>query len=99
MKAKVPFQMTGKQRQALNEEIEKQVEEALQADILEIDAAILWTLHLCFGFGKKRLKRFFDFFCKLSNVNDRFKVRANNIEMLKGIGVDVEEWNRESSKH
>jgi hypothetical protein len=99
MKAKVPFMMSKNQRCRMNEEIEKELDAKLQSDVTQIDAAILWTLHLCFGFGKKRLRRFYDFFVKLSRVNDRWKIRADNIELLKGIGVDIEEWNREGSKH
>lgn len=99
MKAKVPFMMSKNQRGRMNEEIEKEIDAKLQAEVTQIDAVILWTLHLCFGFGKKRLRRFYDFFVKLSNVNDRWKIRADNIELLKGIGVDIEEWNREGSKH
>ena len=99
MKAKRPFMMSKNQRCRMNEEIEKEIDAKLQAEVTQIDAVILWTLHLCFGFGKKRLRRFYDFFVKLSGVNDRWKIRADNIELLKGIGVDIEEWNREGSKH
>ena len=99
MKAKVPYMMSKKQHQAMDEEIKKQIEQAEQSRGTEWDAAILWALHLCFGFGKKRLRRFFDFFVKLYNTNNRWQIGADNIEFLKGIGVDIEEWNREESKH
>ena len=95
MKAKVPYQMTAKQRQAMNEEIRRQIDAELKVDGNEYDAAILWALHLCFGFGAKRLRRFYNFFCKLYNNSGRWKFGRDEKELLKGIGVDVEEWYRE----
>jgi asparagine synthetase B (glutamine-hydrolysing) len=98
MKVKIPYRMTNKERKAMNEEIEAQLAEARVRDSDEYDAAILWALHLCFGFGKKRLRRFYDFFRKLYLSNKRWQFGRNEVELLKGIGVDIEEWNREGSK-
>lgn len=95
MKAKVPYKMTSKERKAMNEEIKKQLDQARVNDADEYDAAILWAMHLCFGFGKKRLRKFYDFFCKLYNCNKRWQFGRNEIDMLKKIGVDIEEWNRD----
>jgi hypothetical protein len=97
MKVKIPYRMTNKERKAMNEEIEAQLAEARVRDSDEYDAAILWALHLCFGFGKKRLRRFYDFFRKLYLSNKRWQFGRNEVELLKGIGVDIEEWNRESN--
>jgi hypothetical protein len=97
MKVKIPYRMTNKERKAMNEEIEAQLAEARVRDSDEYDAAILWALHLCLGFGKKRLRRFYDFFRKLYLSNKRWQFGRNEVELLKGIGVDIEEWNRESN--
>lgn len=97
MKVKLPYQMTNKQRQAMNEEIQAQVELARQKENDEFDAAILWALHLCFGFGEKRLRKFYDFFRKLYLSSKRWKYGRNEVELLKGIGVDIEGWNRENT--
>ena len=97
MKAKLPYRMTSKERKAMNEEIQAQLMEARTRDSDEYDAAILWALHLCFGFGKKRLRRFYDFFRKLYLNNKRWQFGRNEVELLKGIGVDIEEWNRENA--
>ena len=43
-------------------EIQKQLAEYDQKDTQEIDAIVLWVLRQTFGFGKKRLKRFYDNF-------------------------------------
>jgi hypothetical protein len=97
MKVKIPYRMTNKERKAMNEEIQAQLAEARVRDSDEYDAAILWALHLCFGFGKKRLRRFYDFFRKLYLSNKRWQFGRNEVELLKGIGVDIEERNRESN--
>lgn len=44
----------------MNKEINKQIIENTNKYSMDFDAMILWTLHVCFGFGKKRLKRFWD---------------------------------------
>jgi hypothetical protein len=95
MKAKIPYRMSKKEKQAMDDEIWKQINDARIRDANENDAAILWTLHLCFGFGKKRLRRYYEFFRKLYKTIDGFKFSQNDIELLKGIGVDIEEWNRD----
>jgi hypothetical protein len=96
MEAKIPYRMTNKERKAMEEEIRSQIEAARQEDSDEYDAAVLWALHLCFGFGKKRLRRFYDFYCKLYLNSGRWKYGRSEIDMLKSIGVDIERWNRES---
>lgn len=95
MKAKVPYKMTNKEERAMKEAIQKQLDEARIQDADEFDAAILWTMHLCFGFGKKRLRKFFDFFRTLYLNNNRWQFGRNEIDLLKGIGVDIEEWNHD----
>lgn len=95
MKAKVPYKLTNKEQDALNEEIRRQLDLARIEDANEFDAAVLWALHLCFGFGEKRLRRYFDFFCTLYRNSGRWSFGRSEIDMLKKIGVDIEEWNRE----
>lgn len=93
VKVKTPYGMTGKQRKAMHEEIQRQIDEARVQDADEFDAAVLWALHLCFGFGKKRLRRFYDFFRTLYLNSGRWKFGRSEIELLMGIGVDIKEWN------
>ena len=96
MKVKIPYKMTSKERQAMKEEIQKEIDDARARDGDEFDAAVLWALHLCFGFGEKRLRKFYDFFRKLYLNNRRWQFGRSEIELLKGIGVDIEVWNRDS---
>lgn len=93
VKIKTPYGMTGKQRKAMHEEIQKQIDAARMRDADEFDAAVLWAIHLCFGFGKKRLRRFYDFFRTLYLTSGKWKFGRDEIDLLKGIGVDIREWN------
>ena len=93
MRAKIPYRMTNKQREAMADEIESQIQAARIRDADKYDAAVLWAMHLCFGMGKKRLRRFYDFFRTLYLNNNRWQFGRSEIEMLRGIGVDIEVWN------
>lgn len=83
-------------------ELKKQIVEYDRVNEINIDAAFLWQLHVQLGFGKKRLKRFFDNFEIAYNemiVNYEASGTKNSydisIENLKGIGVDIVEWHTE----
>ena len=107
MSSKKPVKKNQKSRQPIAN-LNNAVESAIKAQIavyerehaLDVDAMILYALHTHLGFGKDRLKKFFDAF-----INDH-KALIAHYEMpndgaylsrvkLKEIGVDVEEWNKE----
>lgn len=107
MSNKKPVKKNQKSRQPIAN-LNNAVESAIKAQIavyerehaLDVDAMILYALHTHLGFGKDRLKKFFDAF-----INDH-KALIAHYEMpndgaylsrvkLKEIGVDVEEWNKE----
>ncbi len=48
----------------MNVEINRQILEHDTAFSLDFDSTVLWVLHVCFGFGKKRLRRFWDAFAQ-----------------------------------
>ena len=80
------------------EEINRQIAVQNKENAIVFDAAILWALHICFGFGKDRLRRFYDTFYVLFINKDKWAQGRTEIEMLKGIGVDIEAWNEEVRK-
>lgn len=41
-------------------EINRQILEQDEKYSLDMDAMVLWTLHVCCGFGKKRLEKFYE---------------------------------------
>ena len=78
-------------------EAEKKVDEKLNRRAIEHDAAVLWALHLHKGMDEKTLRGFFDFTRSLYLNEDRWRFGRNAVELLKGIGVDIEEWYRENA--
>lgn len=107
MSSKKPVKKNQQSRQP-TANLNNAIESAIKAQIaiyerehaLDVDAMILYALHTHLGFGKDRLRKFFDAF-----INDH-KALIAHYEMpddgaylsrvkLKEIGVDVEEWNKE----
>lgn len=101
MKARLPIQLSQKERKAMNDEINRQILERDEAFSLDFDSTVLWTLHICFGFGKKRLRRFWDtFLAEHNRLREYYQMDPEDNgwlcrRKLKDIGVDVEEWYRE----
>lgn len=95
--------LTAAEKKAMDLEIRRQLAEYEKRHMHEIDAMILWLLHEEFGFGKKRLKKFFDLFDKSS----RELVKQYELEdsdriwictyMLKQYGIDIEKWENEKN--
>lgn len=86
---------------AMNKEIRRQVAEHDRNNEINIDALMLWQLHTQLGFGRKRLKRFYDNFeQEFKDMCDRYEVGKFNQtdtcrELLLGIGVDINKWDEE----
>lgn len=93
--------LTAKERQAMNIEIERQLAEYEKKHAVNLDILILYVLHAHYGWGKKRLRRFYDAF----NVeHDKLIAyyempETDNVWLadvkLKEIGVDVAAWDAE----
>lgn len=49
--------LSAKEHAAMRLEIGRQIAEADRAYTNNVDAMVLWTLHIHLGFGKKRLRR------------------------------------------
>lgn len=92
--------LSAAEKKAMDMEINRQIVEADRRYADDIDAMVLYTLHVHLGFGPKRLRRFYEAFAA---EHDRL---IQHYEMpddytwlckakLKEIGVDVEAWNRE----
>ena len=85
----------------MDKEIKRQLAEYESKHKLELQSLILWQLHEQFGFGEKRLKRFYYNFDKaLDNLLNRYKLNDKDAIWLctlklKEIGIDIESWNEE----
>lgn len=84
--------------QAVREEVLR-VENEFRSDI---DAMILYTLHAHYGWGKKRLRRFWDAFMEEHKALREFYQMSGPGEnaylakrKLKQIGVDLDAWEAE----
>lgn len=87
----------------MKKEINRQVLEVNAKYADDIDAAILYTLHITEGWGKKRLRRFYEDFNKVLNELEHYYEMPEEsgwlaAHKLKEIGVDVAEWNREKER-
>lgn len=60
MKAKLPPKLSAKENAALDREIRRQAVERVAEYYLDFDVQDAYVLHTVFGFGKKRIERFFD---------------------------------------
>lgn len=97
-------QMTSQEKQAMHKEIKRQLLKMDEEHANDVDAAILYTLHITLGFGKKRLRRFFDNFHKTMLDLETYYEMPNDSpwlcrRKLKDIGVDVAEWNEERRRN
>lgn len=93
--------MTAAEKKAMDVEIKKQLAEYDRKHTVEIDSMILWILHTEFGFGAKRLRKFFDIFNQsLDDLLDRYTFEEDDqiwlcTYLLKRDGIDVEAWEKE----
>lgn len=96
--------LTSAEKKAMEMEISRQVAEFDRQNMLAIDAVILWELHEQFGFGADRLRRFFDGFGRRFNeLIDHYEMGSEDgpyicLQKLKDLGVDLEEWMRETDE-
>ena len=58
MKARIPYKLTNREREALQQEIDRQMVDNVTRLSGDLTALVLWQLHTQLGFGKKRLLRF-----------------------------------------
>ena len=86
----------------MNLEIKRQLAKYDAKHKLELQALVLWQLHEQFGFGEKRLKRFYNNFdASIEALIGRYQLEdTDSIWLctlkLKDIGIDIEEWDRQN---
>lgn len=88
-------------RKAMNKEINNQLALAHDRFFQDERAVILWTLHKIFGFGAKRLRKYYDAYTPAcEELRDHYEMSDSDMpfiatEKLKAIGVDLREWDSE----
>lgn len=94
-----------KEQAAIDREISRQCAEFDRKNADEIDALILWLLHEHFGFGMKRLRRFYDLFrVEFDALCERYEMDKEDAlwlctYKLKQYGLDIEDWNKEENQN
>lgn len=98
-------QFSKKEQDAIDQEIQRQCAEYDRKNEDEIDAIVLWLLHEKFGFGMKRLRRFYDLFrSEFTALYERYEMKAEDgvwlcTYKLKNYGLDIEQWNKEDRRN
>ena len=95
---------TAKEKRAMTMEINRQLAEASERHEVELVTLVLYVLHAHLGFGKKRLRRFFEAFDRdHQKLLDYYQMpEEDNVwladQMLQHIGVDVPAWMQERDR-
>ena len=79
-------------------EAAKEVEAIFERKCIDYDTAVLWNLHVSKGFGKERLRQYFDdYVSNVREIQDRYGDYAADKmrQELKKIGVDIMAWEKE----
>ena len=92
---------TNAEQKALEIEMRKQIFEQQKQYCNDTDALILYVLHAHLGFGKKRLREFYEAYSKeLTKLTEYYEMPEDDAFLarikLKEIGVDIEAWNNET---
>lgn len=109
MKARVKsgsLTMSKEIREALEAEADRMAKKAIaemnRDNEEELDAMVLYILHEEFGFGEKRLKRFYDRFAQgLRDLGERYDMNEYDDRLwlcqrqLREAGVDISKWKGE----
>lgn len=98
MRARIP--LVSREREALKREINRQILKMDAQYTNNVDALVLYVLHAHFGFGKKRLREYWEaFFAEHKKLVEYYEMPGDNAWLadmeLKKIGVDVAAWNAE----
>lgn len=110
MKARVKsgsLKMSKETREALEAEADRMAKEAIaemnRDNEEELDAMVLYILHEEFGFGEKRLRRFYDRFYKgLRDLGSRYAMEEYDEriwlckrKLKEECGIDISKWGKE----
>lgn len=96
----LPLKVANQIHKAASKEVAHLMAEATERFYKNEVAVILWELHQTFGFGKDRLRRFYDNYDPAwKALRDHYELTDAEVEFvvvqqLRDIGVDLEEWER-----
>lgn len=103
MKAWTGKRITAADKKIIDIEIKSQLAEYDKKHTQEIEALILWVLHEQYGFGEKRLKKFYDSFdYEIATLLRRYEMDEKDdvwlcTRKLKDVGIDISKWSKEDN--
>ena len=89
------------ERKAMEIEINNQIAEASLEHQRRLEATVLYVLHEEFGFGKDRLRRFYESFDQnMTTLRCFYELPDSDAAFicdlkLKDMGIDLDEWRKE----
>jgi hypothetical protein len=99
-------ELTAAERKAMNIEIDRQLAEKEAQFAADVDAMVLNTLRACYGWKRKRLRKFWDnLIAEHKALREYYQMdKPGDIEWLahqklKEIGVDVHQWYKEEQSN
>ena len=86
----------------LDYDIKTQIAKSNDEFANDFDTVVLYVLNQCYGFGKKRLKKFHDLFIEeYNNLVEYYDMKGEGVfvarQKLERMGVDIDKWNEERS--
>lgn len=95
-------ELTAAEKKALEKEMQRYFAEYDRKNVSEINAMVLWQLHKVYGFGPKRLKKFYDAFMPdIETIAENYEMQDTDDKIwlfthkLKELGIDIEQWDKE----
>lgn len=94
--------LTNAEKRAMEIEIAKETAEWNDANLLELDAIVLWWIRRRLGYGEKRLKEFYqDFRLDVAELQSRYELYDGETspfvmtQLLLDEGFDIRAWAEE----
>ena len=96
-------EFTAKEQRAMDAEINRQLVEKNREFSDDVDYMVMKILHDHFGFGLKRLRRFYEHFMRDTEyLEKRYEMCDASTyiarEEMNALGANIEKWNQERSE-
>ena len=93
--------LTAAERKAMNIEINRQIAKSMRRTEDESTAIVMWILHKQFGFGRKRLRKFYEnYIPEIRKLTDSYEMSDEDCgwlasHKLQEYGIDISRWSTE----
>jgi hypothetical protein len=103
MKAKLPYQLSKREREAMNAEISRQTAAKLEEMACRIDSMVIYTLRVYAGWGEKKLHGYWKAFrSEFEKLVEQYEMPGEFAWLcdreLKKDGIDIDAWRDKEEK-